>query len=68
MEIVITHDSRQAHLAEPGYVHVGTRSRALTVLGGGVSEETSARTAVTAVDGRFPAVWTMGDPAWSPPT
>jgi hypothetical protein len=68
MDIVVNNASRQAHLAQPGHVCVGARRRGLTVLGGEVSREATTRTAVTAVDGLFPTIWTMGDPAWSPPT
>ena len=68
MDIVVNNESRQAHLAQPGYVCVGARRRGVARLGGEVSLEVTNRTAVTAVDGQFPTIWTMGDPAWSPPT
>lgn len=68
MDIVVNNESRPAHLAQPGYGCVSARRRGFTVLGGEVSLEVTTGTAGTAVDGRFPTIWTMGDPAWSPPT
>ena len=75
MDVLTTHDGRQAHRAT-GYVRVLDRCLdgwrpAFPALGGGVSLQGTSRVrtvAVDAADVQFPTISTMGAPAWSPPT